>query len=232
MHFEKIYDTALDTTLYTKFKTSIEITALHYFTLCNIKEYPEESNGLVFCYLLKKKWFKLVDVEKQNYVDLAQSRSKHKVGKWTLELYKIIESTLSKHTIKSIELRDPMIGMIAHIVFGHPRFQDTLKNLNLNEIYNDNDMEQQLAEETVYGEKTTRELLFMEDQKDVPFFESISQQIRDEKKRKKVFYDYKPIVTCIDFEKFWNDNTKIKKGIKNAMDDNDKKRKQLKTICC
>lgn len=53
-HFEKIYDTAFDTTLYTKFKTSIEITALHYFTLCNIKEYPEESNGLVFCDLLKK----------------------------------------------------------------------------------------------------------------------------------------------------------------------------------
>ena len=54
LHFEKIYDTILDTMLYTKFKTSIEITALHYFTLCNIKEYPEESSGLVFCDLLKK----------------------------------------------------------------------------------------------------------------------------------------------------------------------------------
>ena len=101
LHFEKIYDTILDTTLYTKFRTSIEINDLHFFTLCNIKEYPEESSGLVFCDLLKK-WFKLIDVAQQYYVDLAQSRSKHKVGKWPLELYKIIESTLSKQTTKSI----------------------------------------------------------------------------------------------------------------------------------
>ena len=160
---QEVYSNVENEDILTSFERPFVINAIHLFTINYLyiaEQFP--GNGYRICKRIRELWNETDDKEKDEFVNSTKLRNEKYPADWPLEIYHLMQPVFSHPTIQALELEDPILGCIAQVIFGLPKFKHTLKRKApevVPHFLSDENIKLSLSLDHIYGDGTLRPTL-------------------------------------------------------------------------